>query len=444
MSKDALELIKENYIDFSKYTMHYRTYPSLYDGLKLVQRRMLYAAFSKAPASKMVKLSSMSGYGILLHPHAEATDVIINMGSPHKTSMPMFDTKGNWGDNFGNPPSAPRYLECRLNNTARKLYFSLIDQAPFENFEVEEEPLYLPTLFPLALLQGCFSVGQGTPNPLIPDLQFEDLKKYVMNYIKTGETKVSKDNFVRLVDYDKIRNDNNKDNSVCELLNTGKGSIYFAPTIERKDNMIIIKNLYILAQFSTLLDRFKEDIQADKIDIRDESGEERVWVIEKVKNKVFDMDECVKIVKSKFTYKENFCMYFHDDEGRVKPYSLGEIISACYSKYKDAYSAKINKEIDDWCSQRMILECLAQMAEHTDIVTNNKISDEEKIKELSKVVDYNEYVIGKALQKPISYLKKDEKAIKKAETEIKNRQSALKNISKTILTEVEKYGNKSL
>ena len=435
---NSLNLIKNNYTEFSKYTMQYRTYPSLYDGCKIAQRRVLYAAYAKAPVSKKIKASSMLGLVMQLHPHSEATEVLTNIGSPHKTAMPMFNTQGNWGDNYGNPPSASRYLECCLNDTARKLYFSLIDQAPFENFEVEEEPLYLPTLFPLALLQGCFSVGQGTPNPLIPDLQFEDLKKYVMNYIKTGETKVSKDNFVRLVDYDKIRNDSNKDNSVCELLNTGKGNIYFAPTIERKDNMIIIKNLYVLAQFSALLDRFKEDIQADKIDIRDESGEERVWVIEKVKNKVFDMDECVKIIKSKFTYKENFCMYFHDDEGRVKPYSLGEIISACYSKYKDAYSAKINKEIDDWCSQRMILECLAQMAEHTDIVTNNKISDEEKIKELSKVVDYNEYVIGKALQKPISYLKKDEKAIKKAETEIKDKQSALKNISKTILSEVEK------
>ena len=94
----------------------------------------------------------MSGYGILLHPHAEATDVIINMGSSHKTAMPMFETQGNWGDNYGNPPSAPRYLECRLNDIARKLYFSLIDQAPFENFEVEEEPLYLPTLFLLSIL----------------------------------------------------------------------------------------------------------------------------------------------------------------------------------------------------------------------------------------------------------------------------------------------------
>lgn len=437
-NKDALELIKENYLDFSKYTMQFRTYPSLYDGCKIAQRRSLYAAYSKAPASKMIKLSSMTGLVMQLHPHAEATDVIINMGSSHKTAMSMFDTKGNWGDNFGNSASAPRYLECRLNDTARKMYFSLIDQAPFENFEVENEPLYLPTLFPLALLQGCFSVGQGTPNPLIPDLQFEDLKKFIISYIKTGKKKVTKQNFVRPVDYDKIRNDKNKDNSVCDLLNTGKGSIYFAPKVELKDNKIIISNLYILAQFSNLMDKFKEDIKADKIDIRDESGEERVWVIEKVKNKCFDMEECAKIIKSKFTYKENFAMYFHDEKGRVKPYSLGEIIEACYGKYKEAYEKKLELEYNELCEQKSIYVCLAEMAEHTDIVTDNTLSDNDKVKILSEEIDFPDIVIEKALQKPIRYLKKDEKAISKAEKDIQINRNKNKNINKTILTDLEK------
>lgn len=436
-NRNALDLIKKNYIDFSKYTMHYRTYPSIYDGLKLVQRRMLYAAFSKAPASKMVKLSSMSGYGILLHSHAEATDVIISMGSPHKTAMPMFDTKGNWGDSFGNPASAPRYLECRLNDTARKLYFSLIDQAPFENFEVENEPLYLPTLFPLALLQGCFSVGQGTPNPLIPDLQFEDLKKFIINYIKTGETKVTKQNFVKLVDYDKVRDDKDKDDSICRLLNTGKGSIYFAPKVELKGNIITISNLYILAQFSSLLDRFKDDIQADKIDIRDESSDERVWVIEKVKNKQFDMEECAKIVKSKFTYKESFAMYFHDEEGRVKPYSLGEIIEACYSKYKEAYEKKLDLEYNQLCEQKSIYVCLAEMCKYVDIVTDNTLSDNDKVKLLAENIDFPDFIIEKALQKPISWLKEDIKAIDKAERAIQDNRSKTNDIENTIIKSIE-------
>lgn len=436
-NRDALELIKENYIDFSRYTMQYRTYPSLYDGCKIAQRRTLFAAYSKAPASSKIKVTSMAGLVMQLHPHAEADDVIINLAGKHKTAFPLFDTHGNFGDNYGNPASAPRYLELKLSDTARKLYFSLINQAPMENFEVEEEPLYLPTLFPLALLQGCFSVGQGTPNPLIPDLKFEDLKKFVINYIKTGKTKVDKDNFVRLVDYDRIRDDKDKDDSICRLLNTGKGSIYFAPKVELKGNTITISNLYILAQFSSLLDRFKEDIQADKIDIRDESSDERVWVIEKVKNKSFDMEECAKTVKSKFTYKENFCMYFHDEEGRVKPYSLGEIINACYFKYREAYEKKLELEYNELCEQKSVLVCLAEMAEHTDIVTDNTLSDSDKVKMLSEEIDFPDFIIEKALQKPIRYLKKDEKAINKIEKDIQVNRNKNKNIKDTIIKSIE-------
>lgn len=442
-NKNALDIIKENYLEFSKYTMKNRVYPCIYDGLKIAQRRVLYAMYDKAPASKKIKVSSALGLTMQLHPHSEATDTLLNLGGPHRTAFPLLDSSGNWGDNYGNSASAPRYLECRLNDTARKLYFSLIDEAPFENFEVEEEPLYLPTLFPLAFLQGCFSVGQGTPNPLIPDLQFEDLKKFIINYIKTGETKVSKNNFVRFVDYDKIRKDKDKDDSVCRVLNDGKGSVYYQPTVTLKDNTITITNLYILANFESLIERFKDDIQADKIDIRDESTTERIWVIEKVKNKVFDMEECAKIVRQKFTYKENYAMYFHDEDGRVKPYSLGEVISLCYEKYREAYLSKLNKEIDVQCEQQMIYECLGLMSEHADIVTDNKLTDEQKTKAIYEAIkhEYNEYIIKKCLDKPIRYLKKDNAMIDSIKVKIDKLRLSIKNIDSVIVKEVEGLSN---
>lgn len=438
--RDALDIVKENYREFFSYTMQFRTYPSVYDGCKLAQRRCLYASFSKIPASKMTKLSTHTGMTMTLHPHAEATEVIVKLAGQHQSAYPLYDTQGEFGDIYGNNHAAPRYLECRLNDNARKLYFSLIDKAPFENFEVEKEPIYLPTLFPLAFLQGCFSIGQGTPNPLIPDLMFDDLKKYIINYIKTGKTTVDKDNFVRFVDYDKIRDDKEKNSSICNVLNTGKGNVYYAPTVTLKDNIITITNLYVLANFKSLMDRFKDDIQADKIDIRDESSEERIWVIEKVKNKSFDMTECAKIVKQKFTYKENYAMYFHDEEGRVKPYSLGEVIEKCYSKYREAYLAQINSEIDELDSQQMVLSCLGLMAEHTDIVTDNKLSDDAKITTIKKVInnEYNESVIKKCLEKPIKYLKKDNKAVKDVKNKIKKLQDNIKNIDDVIVNELEK------
>ena len=407
MNNNALDIIKENYTEFSKYTIVHRSYPSVYDGLTEVRRRCLYAAYKDAPVS-MSKLSTLSGIVLAYHPHSSEgiADVIINMTSKYLCPFPLFDGKGNFGDQ-NNPASAPRYLECKLNDIARTLYFQFIDEAPMDNFEVHDEPLYLPTLFPAALLTSQYLIGNGTPNCLIPSLEYEDLKNFIINYIKTGETKVTKQNFVRFTDYDLIES-KNRDNNICDLLNTGKGTITYTPNIEYKDNIITISNLYVLAKFESLYSMLKADITADKLDVRDESGEESVWVIEKVKNKVYDMDALVKKLKSKFTYRENYAMYFNDGVKSVKLYSLGEIISICYEKYKEALISKTNKDINKLVEQKMILECLALMSEHTDIVTNNQISDKTKVKRIKEIINdkYDEYFIEKSLAKPIHMLKK--------------------------------------
>lgn len=439
MNNNALDIIKENYTEFSKYTIVHRSYPSVYDGLTEVRRRCLYAAYKDAPVS-MSKLSTLSGIVLAYHPHSSEgiADVIINMTSKYLCPFPLFDGKGNFGDQ-NNPASAPRYLECKLNDIARTLYFQFIDEAPMDNFEVHDEPLYLPTLFPAALLTSQYLIGNGTPNCLIPSLEYEDLKNFIINYIKTGETKVTKQNFVRFTDYDLIES-KNRDNNICDLLNTGKGTITYTPNIEYKDNIITISNLYVLAKFESLYSMLKADITADKLDVRDESGEESVWVIEKVKNKVYDMDALVKKLKSKFTYRENYAMYFNDGVKSVKLYSLGEIISICYEKYKEALISKTNKDINKLVEQKMILECLALMSEHTDIVTNNQISDKIKVKRIKEIINdkYDEYFIEKSLAKPIHMLKNDKKQISKIEQEIADKQKDLYNIDDLIIRDLEK------
>lgn len=437
MNKDALDLIKENYIEFSKYTVVHRSYPNVYDGLTEVRRRCLYCSYKDAPATTKSKLSTLAGLVLSYHPHSSdgIAEVIINMGSEHTCPFPFYDTQGNWGS-IDSPASAPRYLECKLNDVARKLYFQLIDQAPFENFEVKSEPLYLPTLFPAALLQGQYLIGNGTPNCLIPSLNFEDLKKFVKTYIQKGKTKVTMQNFVKLTDYDLIKEDG-RDKSICDLLNNGKGTIVYTPKIEYKNGIITISNLYILAKFESLYAMLEDDIKADKIDVRDESGEEPVWVIEKVKNKSFDMEALVKKLKSKFTYRENYAMYFTDGISSVRLYSLGEIIEACYSKYKEAYEKKLDLEYNQLCEQKSIYVCLADMCKYVDIVIDNTLSDNDKVKLLAENIDFPDFIIEKALQKPISWLKEDTKAIDKVERAIQDNRNKINDIKDTIIRGIE-------
>lgn len=217
LHRSAQDIIKRNYIEYATYSMKAKSYPSVYDGLTEVRRRCLVGAYTEAPATNMVKASTMAGYILSYHPHSSdgIAEVLVNMTSEYISPFPLFDGRGNFGD-LNNPASAPRYLECKLKDVARKLYFKFYDEAPKENYEVREEPLYLPTLFPAALLTSQFLIGNGTPNCLIPGLEFEDLKRYILNYIRTGQTAVTDDNFVRLVDYDQVRNDIHKDDSIVK------------------------------------------------------------------------------------------------------------------------------------------------------------------------------------------------------------------------------------
>lgn len=440
---NALDMIKENYVSFSEYTMRFRTYPCIYDGMKLAQRRILVAAQNNIPATTKSKLSTLVGATMAYHPHGDTTDTIVKMAGEFQTSFPLFDTQGNFGDGYGNPAAAPRYLELKLADKARKLYFSKVDQAPKENFEVQPEPVYLPTLFPLAFLQGCFSVGQGTPNVLIPELEFEDLKRYVQNYIKTGQTEVTEDNFVRFTDFAQIKNDSNKFKSVMDVLNKGKGTVTYEPTVDIVGDKIIIRDLYVLAQFPTLFSLLQDYIDSNKIDVWDESTTERVWVVEKVKYRSFDMQECADKIRKAFTYREKYVMYFHDLEGRVRPYSLGEVIEECYGMYRDAYIQQLNKELDDRCVDLAILQCLAELSKNKnalDIIIDNSIDDEQKVELLEKqVVGYTQNLISRCLQKPIRQLKEDKAAIEKAEKDIQQLQYNINNVADVILSQLDKF-----
>ena len=271
---------------------------------------------------------------------------------------------------------------------------------------------------------------------LIPSLDFETFRKFIINYIKTGEKTISSKNMVKFTDYNQIKKED-RDSSIREVLNTGKGTIVYSPDIEYKDNKITITNLYVLAQFPSLMEKLKSDIQADKIDVRDESGIDKVWVIEKVKNKVFDMDACVKMIKQRFTFKENYCMYFYDEKGNVKLYSLGEIVELCFNKYREAYINKINKEIDNFCEQKMILECLWQMSDNVDIITDRTLSKEDKIQKLVEVTKYDRDIVEKAFVRPLHMLQKDEVSISKFKTEIQLLQDKLSNINEVIIKELK-------
>lgn len=143
------------------------------------------------------------------------------------------------------------------------------------------------------------------------------------------------------------------------------------------------------------------------------------------------------MIKQRFTFKENYCMYFYDEKGNVKLYSLGEIVELCFNKYREAYINKINKEIDNFCEQKMILECLWQMSDNVDIITDRTLSKEDKIQKLVEVTKYDRDIVEKAFVRPLHMLQKDEVSISKFKTEIQLLQDKLSNINEVIIKELK-------
>ena len=179
---DASLIAKEYYTSYAKYVLEYRALPSVYDGLKPVQRRVIYTA-NQFP-KRLMKTAKLSGAVLQYHPHGSSsiTGAINNMAFP-LGRLPLFEIKGNFGG-ANCEASADRYTECYLSEMSRANFCSFIDYADYELGEIgEREPSAMPTLIPYCLVAGADGIGIGLSTKVMP-LNLLDLIDYYIDYIK--------------------------------------------------------------------------------------------------------------------------------------------------------------------------------------------------------------------------------------------------------------------
>lgn len=179
---DASLLAKEYYTDYAQYVLEYRALPSVYDGLKPVQRRIIYTACQYP--KKLMKTAKLSGLCLAYHPHGSSsiTGAINEMASP-VNALPLFTTKGNFGG-IGFSASADRYTELYLSEIARQNFCQFIDYADYELGEIGEmEPSSLPTLIPYSMIKGSEGIGIGLSTKVMP-LNLLGLIDFYIDYIK--------------------------------------------------------------------------------------------------------------------------------------------------------------------------------------------------------------------------------------------------------------------
>lgn len=168
---NSTQQFRTDYIEYALYVERHRVVPELRDGLKPVQRRIIYAAAAHSKA-KETKVKSADIIGSTMgkyHPHGDSSiqGALYVLTNWFQTKMPMFYGQGNFGNTFQNVPAAPRYTEVMLSKFAIECvigdlvqYKEIVDwEANYSNSLME--PSFLPCKLPLLLINGSTGIAVG-------------------------------------------------------------------------------------------------------------------------------------------------------------------------------------------------------------------------------------------------------------------------------------------
>src|SRR5213592_2151116 len=159
--------VDSNFLQYASYVIRDRAIPNLADGLKPVQRRILWSLHEKDDG-RFIKVATISGHCAQYHPHGEAAigDSLVVVTNKRY----LIEGQGNFGNIYtGDPAAAPRYIECRLTDLARQELFNdeLTEFVPSYDGR-NKEPVALPSKLPLLLMLGTEGIAVGMACRILP------------------------------------------------------------------------------------------------------------------------------------------------------------------------------------------------------------------------------------------------------------------------------------
>lgn len=173
------------FLDYASYVILERAVPSIYDGLKPVQRRILHA-MKCVDDGKFNKVANIVGQTMQYHPHGDASigDALVQLGQKDL----LIDCQGNWGNILtGDGAAAPRYIEARLSKFALETVFNPKTTHWMKSYDGRKnEPVSLPIKFPLLLAQGVEGIAVGLNSKVLPH-NFCELCDAALAYLRGEE-----------------------------------------------------------------------------------------------------------------------------------------------------------------------------------------------------------------------------------------------------------------
>ena len=179
------------FLDYASYVILERAVPSLHDGFKPVQRRILHS-MKEMDDGRYNKVANIIGNTMKYHPHGDASigDALVNMGQKDL----LIDCQGNWGNTLtGDGAAAPRYIEARLTKFANHVVFNPKTTNWLKSYDGRNnEPDQLPVKFPLLLAQGAEGIAVGMACKILPH-NFIELIDQSINHLRGKKVEIFPD-----------------------------------------------------------------------------------------------------------------------------------------------------------------------------------------------------------------------------------------------------------
>lgn len=250
------KMYQDWFLDYASYVILERAVPHRNDGLKPVQRRILYS-MRRMDDGRYNKVANIIGNTMQFHPHGDASigDALVQLGQKDL----LIDCQGNWGNILtGDGSAAPRYIEARLSKFALEVLFNN-KTTDFKNSYDgrNQEPITLPVKFPLLLAQGAEGIAVGLSSRILPH-NFNELCDAAVAYLNDEEFKLYPD-FLTGGSID------------VERYNDGErgGAVKVRANITKLDNKtLIIKDIPFGKTTATIVDSILRANDKNKIKIR--------------------------------------------------------------------------------------------------------------------------------------------------------------------------------
>lgn len=292
------EIMGESFGRYSKYIIQDRAIPDVRDGLKPVQRRILYSMYKEKNTYDKPTKKSANAVGAVMghyHPHGDSSiyEAIVRMSQPWKNEAPLIDMQGNNGSIDGDSAAASRYTEARLSKIAGELLRDIdkdgiVAMAP--NYDDSLlEPTVLPSRFPNLLVNGTTGISAGYATNIPPHNLGEVIDATIFRIDNPNSRMETIMNYIKGPDFPTGGIALGLD-GIKKAYETGRGKIFVrAKTIIDK-NKIIIDEIPFDVNKQTLVRRIDE-IRMDKkidgiVEVRDESDKEGLRIAIDLKKEV--------------------------------------------------------------------------------------------------------------------------------------------------------------